>query len=65
MKPWEADTDLVMVWNKIKEYKQDGLVWGESYKLEPVAFGIFKLIIGCSLEDEKISVDNDIVEKIE
>jgi translation elongation factor EF-1beta len=29
-----------------------------------VAFGIFKLVIGFSLEDEKVSVD-DIVEKIE
>ena len=30
----------------------------------PVAFGIFKLIIGFSLEDDKVSVD-DVVEKIE
>ena len=29
-----------------------------------MAFGIFKLIIGFSLEDEKVSVD-DIVERIE
>jgi translation elongation factor EF-1beta len=29
-----------------------------------VAFGIYKLIIGFSLEDEKVSVD-DVVERIE
>jgi elongation factor 1-beta len=43
---------------------QDGLFWKTEYKKEPVAFGIFKLIIGFSLEDEKVSVDN-IVERIE
>ena len=43
---------------------QDGLFWKTEYKKEPVAFGIFKLIIGFSLEDEKVSVD-DVVEKIE
>jgi elongation factor 1-beta len=40
------------------------LCWGTEYKKEPIAFGIFKLIIGFSLEDEKVSVD-DVVEKIE
>ena len=43
---------------------QDGLFWKTEFKKEPVAFGIFKLIIGFSLEDEKVSVD-DIVERIE
>ena len=43
----------------------DGLVWktGGVQKV-PVAFGIFKLIIGFSCEDEKVSVD-DVQEKIE
>jgi len=40
------------------------LCWGTEYKKEPIAFGIFKLIIGFSLEDEKVSVD-DVVERIE
>ena len=43
---------------------QDGLFWKTQYKKEPVAFGIYKLIVGFSCEDEKVSVD-DIVEKIE
>jgi|TARA_B110000305_G_C19187184_1_gene514859 translation elongation factor EF-1beta len=43
---------------------QEGLYWKTEYKKEPVAFGIFKLIVGFSLEDEKVSVD-DIVERIE
>jgi translation elongation factor EF-1beta len=43
---------------------QEGLYWKTEFKKEPVAFGIFKLIIGFSLEDEKVSVD-DVVERIE
>jgi seryl-tRNA synthetase len=51
VKPWEADTDLKMVWEKIREYKQEGLTWGETYKLEPVAFGIMKLVMTCTIVD--------------
>ena len=40
-------------------------MWKTEYKKEPVAFGIFKLIIGVVIEDKLVSVDNDIVEKIE
>lgn len=42
--------------------KKDGLNWGKDYKKEPVAFGIFKLIIAFSLEDEKVSVDDTVDE---
>ena len=64
VKPWEADTDLEMVWKKIKEYKQDGLVWGENFKLEPVAFGIKKLVMTCVVDDDKVLMD-DITDSIE
>jgi translation elongation factor EF-1beta len=40
------------------------LYWKTQYKKEPVAFGIFKLIIGVTVEDDKISVDS-LVEEIE
>jgi translation elongation factor EF-1beta len=36
----------------------DGLAWKEETKKEPVAFGIFKLIIGAVIEDEKVSTDD-------
>ena len=29
VKPWEADTDLEMVWNEIKKFTKEGLAWGE------------------------------------
>lgn len=64
VKPLDDQTNLDELAKKIyAEIILDGLFWKE-YKKEPVAFGIFKLIIGFSCEDEKISVD-DIVEKIE
>ena len=64
VKPWEADTDLEAVWHKIKEYKQEGLSWGETFKLEPVAYGIKKLVMTCSIVDALVLVD-DITENIE
>ena len=65
VKPLDDTTSLDDLAKKIfSEITQEGLFWKTEYKKEPVAFGIFKLIIGFSCEDEKVSVD-DIVEKIE
>jgi translation elongation factor EF-1beta len=55
------DEQVTEIFNEIK---QEGLFWKTEYKKEPVAFGIYKLIVGFSCEDEKVSVD-DIVEQIE
>ena len=65
VKPMDDTIDLDALAAKCyAEIKQDGLFWKTEYKKEPVAFGIFKLIVGFSLEDDKVSVD-DVVEKIE
>jgi len=64
VKPWEADTDLKMVWEKICEYQQEGLSWGATYKLEPVAYGIMKLVMTCTIVDSLVLMD-DITENIE
>lgn len=65
VKPLDDTTDLDKLAAKIfAEITQDGLFWKTEYKKLPVAFGIFKLLIGFSCEDEKTSVD-DIVERIE
>ena len=53
VKPLDDTINLDDVAKKIfAEIIQDGLFWKTEYKKEPVAFGIFKLIIGFSLEDE-------------
>ena len=66
VKPLDSETNLDDLAKKIfGTIVKDGLFWKTEYKKEPIAFGIEKLIIGFSCEDEKISVDNDVVEKIE
>lgn len=64
VKPWEADTDLEMVWREIIKYQQEGLSWGETFKLEPVAFGIKKLVMTCTIVDSLVLLD-DITDNIE
>jgi elongation factor 1-beta len=64
VKPVDSDTNLDDLNTKIKtEIAMDGLKWNTDYKKEPVAFGIFKLIIGACVEDDKVSTD-DIEEAI-
>ena len=64
VKPWEAETDLVMVWKEICKTEQEGLTWGANHKLEEMAFGVKKLIMTCSIEDAKVLMD-DVTDKIE
>jgi elongation factor 1-delta len=65
VKPLDSETNLDDLAKRIfSSVTQDGLFWKTEYKKEPIAFGIEKLIVGFSCEDEKVSVD-DIVEKIE
>ena len=66
VKPIDDTTDLDALAQRIMaDVTKDGLTWKTEYKKEPVAFGIFKLIIGLAIEDAKVSVDNDVVEPIE
>ena len=65
VKPVDDTTNLDTMAQRIFDIKKDGLIWKTGdYKKEPVAFGIFKLIVGFSCEDSKISVD-DIQDTIE
>ena len=59
VKPIEDTTNLDDLAKRIFAVKMDGLIWKTGgYKKEPVAFGIFKLILGFSCEDAKVSVDD-------
>lgn len=64
VKPWEADTNLEEVWKMICATEQEGLVWGQTFKLEPVAYGIMKLVMTCSIVDSLVLMD-DVTDKIE
>ena len=58
VKPIDIETNLDDLAKRIFATKYDGLIWKSGdYKKEPVAFGIHKLILGFSCEDEKVSVD--------
>lgn len=63
VKPWDDETDMKQMEEKVRTITMDGLVWGAS-KLVPVGYGINKLQIMCVVEDEKVSVD-DLVEEIQ
>jgi elongation factor 1-delta len=62
-KPWDDETDLKLMEENIRQLKMDGLVWGAA-KQVPLAYGIHKLSILCTVEDEKVSID-DLSEQIE
>jgi translation elongation factor EF-1beta len=58
VKPWGEETDLDALAKQILAIELDGLVWKTEYKKEPIAYGVFKLIIGCVVEDIKVSTDD-------
>ena len=59
VKPLDSETNLDDLQKKIvDEITMDGLVWGVDCKKVPVAFGIFKPMVACVVEDEKVSVDD-------
>ena len=65
VKHLESETDLDQLFARIlKEVVMEGCNWKQDCKKEPVAFGVFKLIVGAVIEDDKVSTD-DIEEKIE
>jgi translation elongation factor EF-1beta len=64
VKPYEAETKMADMAAEILKIELDGLWWKTEWKTEPIAYGVEKLIIGCTVEDEKVSVD-DLQEKIE
>ncbi|CAN0331957.1 unnamed protein product, partial [Laminaria digitata] len=55
VKPWEAESDLKGLFEKIRKVEIAGLTWGEAHKLVPVAFGVKKLVLSCVVEDDKVS----------
>ena len=57
VKPWGEETDLEALANKILGIEMDGLQWKTQWKKEPVAYGVFKIQIGATVEDEKVSTD--------
>ena len=57
VKPWGEDTDLKALADKIIAIEMDGLFWKTEWKKEPIAYGVFKIVIGATIEDDKVSTD--------
>ncbi|KAK2964313.1 putative Elongation factor 1-beta [Blattamonas nauphoetae] len=62
VKPYSDETDLNALAKQILDIKIDGLVWGD-YKLIDVAFGVKKISVSCSIEDEKVP-STEIIEEM-
>jgi len=56
VKPWDDETDMEALEQKVRIIEMDGLLWGNS-KLVPLAYGIKKLQISCVVEDDKVGSD--------
>merc|ERR1712058_57358 len=63
VKPWDDETSLEEMLEKVKTIEMDGLLWGASKKV-PIGYGISKLQVMCTVEDLKVSID-ELQEKIE
>merc|ERR1712033_138349 len=56
VKPWDDETDMEAMKKACVSIEMDGLLWGAS-KLVPVGYGINKLQIMCTVEDDKVSIE--------
>lgn len=63
VKPEDSDTNLDSVTVEIKKIAMEGLHWGDAKQI-PVAYGIFKIRIMCTVVDELVSQD-DLQETLE
>merc|ERR1712059_237370 len=63
VKPWDDETDHEAMLASVKSIEMDGLTWGAS-KLVPIGYGIKNLQVMCTVEDDKVSVE-ELSEKIE
>lgn len=59
VKVYDTETDLDALAKRCSDtIHLDGLVWSTDIKKIEVAFGIFKLQMGCVIEDEKVMTDD-------
>jgi len=62
VKPWDDETDLDAMLKSVLSVEMDGLVWGANKRV-PVGYGINKLQVMCTVEDEKVSIE-ELCEKV-
>ena len=65
VKPWEADTDLLACLGEIRKINIPGVEWSASHKLEPIAYGIEKLVLTATIQDSVCESIDCVTEAIE
>ena len=63
IKPFDEETDLKALFEKIRTTQVKGCKWGETCNIKPLAFGIKILEISCVIEDDVCSED-DVIDAI-
>merc|ERR1712038_1047501 len=63
VKPWDDETDMDALTTAVKSVEMNGLTWGAT-KYVPVGYGIKKLVVMCTVVDDKVSIE-ELQEKIE
>jgi len=63
VKPMDEEVNLDEVAQKVFLIQPEGLLWKSDYQKVHIAYGIFKLVITCIVEDDKVSVD-EIIDRI-
>jgi elongation factor 1-beta len=58
VKPQDDSIKMADMEAAIRAIKIDGLVWGQTFEVKDVAFGIQKLMVQFVCEDEKVSLDD-------
>lgn len=64
IEPASQNTNLDHVLKLVKGIQMEGLTWGESSSKIPIAFGIEKLQVSCTIFDDLVSTD-ELLEMIE
>lgn len=64
VKPWDDETDMKEMERLVRSIELDGLLWGAA-KFIPIGYGVQKLQIVSTIEDAKVSVDDDLIERIQ
>merc|ERR1712121_3450 len=62
VKPWDDETDMKEMENLVRTIEMDGLLWGQAL-LKPIGYGINKLQVMSTVEDEKVSIE-ELCEKV-
>lgn len=64
VKPASAEVPIDSIEAEVRKISMKGLEWSQASKKVPVAFGLFKLQIGCTIIDDDVETDR-IIETIE